>query len=92
MLFHTPLFAFFLVTVVLVASALAPWPRLRQLALLAASYGFYAAWDVRYLGLSEVAIGLVACFYPGYGLIFWAIGFGVLHIFYGISMYIKYER
>lgn len=52
----------------------------------------YTLTDVRYLGLSEVAIGLVACFYPGYGLIFWAIGFGVLHIFYGISMYIKYER
>ncbi len=48
--------------------------------------------DVHYLGLSEIVLGLLATFYPGYGLIFWAVGFGILHIVYGISMYYKYER
>ncbi|MGE0077984.1 MAG: hypothetical protein AB7S48_09010 [Bacteroidales bacterium] len=48
--------------------------------------------DVRYLGICEIALGLVAMVYIGYGLIFWAFGFGILHIIYGLAMYIKYER
>jgi hypothetical protein len=28
----------------------------------------------------------------GYGLYFWALGFGVLHIIYGVVMWWKYER
>lgn len=51
----------------------------------------YTYTDVRYLGYSETALGLVALFFIGYGLIFWAIGFGVLHIIYGLAMYRKYE-
>jgi hypothetical protein len=47
---------------------------------------------VRYLGLSEILLGLIACFFVGYGLLFWALGFGVLHIIYGALMYNKYER
>ena len=52
----------------------------------------YTLSDVRYLGMCEVVLGLMAAFFAGYGLIFWAMGFGVLHVFYGVSMYIKYER
>ncbi len=48
--------------------------------------------DVEYLGLSEIALGLLGIFYPGYGLEIWAIGFGLLHIFYGLFMYTKYDR
>lgn len=48
--------------------------------------------DIRYLGYLEIALGLVSCFVIGYGLWFWAFGFGVLHIVYGISMYYKYEH
>ena len=48
--------------------------------------------EVRYLGISEIVLGLLAACLPGYGLIFWALGFGVLHIAYGLSMYLKYER
>jgi hypothetical protein len=47
---------------------------------------------VRYLGLSEIALGLISCFFIGYGLLFWALGFGLLHIVYGALMYNKYER
>ena len=60
------------------------------LALLNASK--YTLNDIRYLGLSEIALGLIATFYLGYGLEFWAIGFGFLHIIYGILMYFKYEK
>ena len=52
----------------------------------------YTLTDIRYLGFSEIALGLIAMFYIGYGLEFWAIGFGVLHIIYGLVMYYKYER
>lgn len=52
----------------------------------------YTLDDLRYLGLAEVALGLLALFLPAYGLEFWAAGFGLLHIFYGTLMYFKYER
>ena len=52
----------------------------------------YTLTDIRYLGLMEIGLGLVALFNLGYGLEFWAIGFGVLHIIYGTMMYYKYER
>lgn len=48
--------------------------------------------DVKYLGLLEIALGLIAACLPGHGLLFWAIGFGVLHIIYGSMMYLKYDR
>jgi len=48
--------------------------------------------DIYYLGITEVALGLIALFLPGYGLDFWAIGFGVLHIVYGLLMWFKYEK
>jgi hypothetical protein len=48
--------------------------------------------EIRYLGFCEIGLGLVAAMYPGYGLIFWALGFGVLHIIYGAIMYNKYDK
>ncbi|MCF8371613.1 MAG: hypothetical protein K9H64_08315 [Bacteroidales bacterium] len=48
--------------------------------------------DVKYLGLFEIVLGLVASYYVGYALLFWALGFGILHIIYGTVMYYKYER
>lgn len=47
--------------------------------------------DIRYLGLFNLGLGLVNLFFIGYGLLFWAMGFGVLHIVYGTLMYIKYD-
>jgi hypothetical protein len=52
----------------------------------------YTYPDLRYLALSEISLGLLAAYVVGYGLFFWAIGFGVLHIFYGARIYQKYER
>ena len=48
--------------------------------------------DIRYLGLFNIGLGLLNCFFIGYGLVFWAIGFGIMHIVYGSVMYLKYER
>lgn len=52
----------------------------------------YTLEDVRYLGLCEIGLGLIATIYANYGLLFWAVGFGILHIVYGLVMYRKYER
>lgn len=52
----------------------------------------YTLDDIRYLGICEIVLGLIASVCVGYGLVFWAIGFGVLHIIYGTFMYYKYER
>ncbi|WP_347158733.1 hypothetical protein [Pontibacter chitinilyticus] len=52
----------------------------------------YTLSDIRYLGLFEIILGLLASFFVGYGLLAWTIGFGVLHIVYGTLVYVKYER
>jgi hypothetical protein len=52
----------------------------------------YTYSDIRFLGICEIVLGLIAMFNIGYGLYFWAIGFGILHILYGLVMYFKYER
>ncbi len=52
----------------------------------------YTLDEIRWLGLSEIALGLIALFWLGAGLMFWALGFGVLHIVYGGVMWMRYER
>ncbi|WP_212001431.1 hypothetical protein [Chitinophaga sp. HK235] len=52
----------------------------------------YTLPDVRYLGLLETILGIANLFFLRKGLYFWAVGFGVLHIIYGILMWWKYER
>lgn len=54
--------------------------------------GKYTLSEIRYLGFAEVITGLLNLFVIGYGLYFWAFGFGLLHIFYGSLMWWKYER
>lgn len=49
----------------------------------------YTFSDIRYLGFLEIALGIGAMFLPQLGLLAWAIGFGVLHIIYGILMFKK---
>ena len=52
----------------------------------------YTLTDIRYLGLLEIILGLINTQFIGYGLYFWAGGFGVLHIVYGAIMWWKHER
>jgi len=47
--------------------------------------------DIKYLGLINVIIGLISTQFIGYGLYFWALGFGVFHIIYGTRMYLKHD-
>lgn len=48
--------------------------------------------DVKYLGIAQIVLGLISSFDLGNGLLYWAAGFGFLHIIYGSIMWWKYER
>lgn len=54
----------------------------------------YTISDIRYLGILEIVLGCIALFVTGWtwSLYLWAFGFGVLHIFYGIIMWRKYDQ
>lgn len=52
----------------------------------------YTLGEIRYLGYGQLVLGLINLWYIGWGLEMWAIGFGVLHIIYGVTMWLKYER
>ena len=60
------------------------------LALLNASK--YTLGDVKYLGYTQVILGLICAVFPNYGFWFWVIGFGFMHIVYGLIMYVKYDK
>ena len=51
----------------------------------------YTFSDVKYLGYCQIILGCISLFYIGYGLVFWIIGFGILHILYGLVMFKKYK-
>lgn len=48
--------------------------------------------DVKFLGMIQIVLGLVSAWFIQYSLLIWALGFGVVHIIYGIYLYIRYER
>jgi hypothetical protein len=48
--------------------------------------------EIFYMGLFQIALGILAALLPSLGLLFWALGFGVIHIIYGAVMYFRYER
>jgi len=52
----------------------------------------YTLGDVRYMGIAFIILGLISTQFIGYGLYFWALGFGVCHILYGALMHFKYDR
>ncbi len=53
--------------------------------------GKYTYSDIRYLGALELLLGCISLFWLGKGLLLWTIGFGLLHIVYGIILYKKYR-
>jgi hypothetical protein len=52
----------------------------------------YTMGEVRWLGYAEILLGILNLWVLHSGLIFWTLGFGVLHIIYGASMWWKYDR
>lgn len=60
------------------------------LALVNASH--YTLDAVRLLGLVEIGLGLLATAIVPFGLVFWLTGFGLMHVGFGLYIYLKYER
>ena len=54
--------------------------------------GKFTLEEISYLGITEILLGLFSMFKLGFGLLFWGVGFGVLHIVYGIMMYWRHDR
>jgi hypothetical protein len=52
----------------------------------------YTVKELQYLAYCEALLGLIAVFMLPLGIILWGIGFGILHITYGIFIYLKYEK
>ncbi len=48
--------------------------------------------EIFYMGLLQIILGILAALLPAKGLLFWAIGFGLIHIIYGTLMYFRYEH
>lgn len=54
--------------------------------------GNFTIEEVRWTGFLQVALGLINVWFLEFGLLFWAIGFGGVHLVYGIYMHFRYER
>lgn len=54
--------------------------------------GNFTYSEIKYLGIIQVCLGLISSYFIAYSLMLWALGFGVVHIVYGIVMHFKYER
>ena len=52
----------------------------------------YTLSEIKYLGYVQILLGLINLCFVGCGLYFWAAGFGLMHILYGVYMWQKYDR
>jgi hypothetical protein len=51
----------------------------------------YTVGEIHVLGICEVIIGLLAVIYLYHGIYWWTFGFGIIHIIFGIIVYVKYD-
>ncbi len=54
--------------------------------------GKFTYAEVKFLGLIQIVLGLISACFVEYGLLLWAVGFGIFHIVYGIYIHYKYEK
>jgi hypothetical protein len=48
--------------------------------------------EMKFLGLIQIGLGLISSYYIEFSLFLWSLGFGVVHIIYGVYMYFQHER
>ena len=54
--------------------------------------GKFTFGEIHYLGLTQIILGILAVIFINQSLIFWTVGFGLMHIVYGTVMYYRHER
>ncbi|MAL17122.1 MAG: hypothetical protein CL670_06010 [Balneola sp.] len=54
--------------------------------------GSYTIKEVKFMGFAQILLGLMNIWFIEFGILFWTIGFGVIHLIYGIYMYFRFER
>ena len=54
--------------------------------------GKFSFDELKVMGIIQIILGLISLLMIQYSMIIWGIGFGVMHIIYGIYVYQKYER
>ncbi|HEY4539305.1 MAG TPA: hypothetical protein VIG94_04750 [Faecalibacter sp.] len=47
--------------------------------------------ELKYLAFVEIILGLLAFYFIYNGLLFWTIGFGIVHLFFGVFLVNKYK-
>ncbi|HWR74573.1 MAG TPA: hypothetical protein VN276_02990, partial [Bacteroidales bacterium] len=55
------------------------------------SAGKFTFGEIHRLGVLEVLTGLVCLLVPQWSVFIWALGFGVIHIGYGLFMHLRYK-
>lgn len=48
--------------------------------------------EIKTMALLEIALGLLAFIFIDYTLLFWALGFGLTHLLYGLILWNKYDK
>lgn len=48
--------------------------------------------EVKYLGITQLILGLAGAYFIAHAFLLWAVGFGIVHIGYGLYVHIRYER
>jgi len=48
--------------------------------------------EIKWLGVSEIILGLAAMLFLDYAVYFWGAGFGLMNILYGTAMYFRHEN
>lgn len=54
--------------------------------------GINTIFEVKLMGFIQIVLGLLSSLFIPFSILFWTLGFGVLHIVYGIYMHFRYER
>jgi hypothetical protein len=55
------------------------------------SAGKFTFGEIHWLGVLEVATGLICLLLPQWSILIWAVGFGAIHIVYGLFMHLRYK-
>lgn len=54
--------------------------------------GKFTFGEIHNLGLTQIVLGILALIFTNQGLLFWTLGFGLMHIVYGMVMYYRHEK